>query len=361
MDVKYDLIDKAKRGTLIQGNSLSFGALRTDHMFVANYADGKWQNARIMPYSPFSIMPGAIVIHYAQSIFEGAKGFQHPDGEIYLYRIDKNIERLNHSARILAMPEVPADMHMDGIMRLIDIERAWCPTIPESSMYVRPFMFGTQDSLGVKPSNSYMFCVLLSPSGPYYASGFAKPIKLLISTHFHRAVTGGTGSSKCGGNYAASLLAGEYAHKKGASQVLYLDANNEYIEEAGSMNHFHVLKDGTFIIPEFNDSILKSITSLSILELAKMGKLKARQEKIQIDDFINKVRSGEIIEAGGFGTAAVVSPVGAYIFEDGSELVVGDGQIGRYSRQVYEMYSAMQVGKAPAPEGWLFKVPHFGI
>ena len=359
MDVSYHLIDKAKRGSLNKTDSLPFGVLRTDHMFVAEYAHGAWQSARIVPYAPFSLMPGAIVLHYGQTIFEGAKGFLHADNDIYLWRIDKNLARLNKSAHILAMPSVPVELQMEGIMRLVDVERAWCPTIPESSMYVRPFMFGTQDSLGVKSSNTYIYCVMLSPSGPYYASGFTKPIKLLITTRFHRAVSGGTGNSKCGGNYAASLLAGEAAYKKGASQVLFLDANNEYIEEAGSMNHFHVLKDGTFIIPEFNDSILESVTSLSILELAKMGKIKARMEKIRIDEFIAGVKSGDIIEAGGFGTAAVVSPVGAYVFDDGSELVVGNGQVGAHSRQVYDMYSAMQVGKAPAPEGWMFKVPKY--
>lgn len=360
MKIRYEVKDKAKRGSLAGQDNLPFGALRTDHIFVADYKDGTWQDARIVPYGPFAVMPGAVALHYGQTIFEGAKAFCHPDNEIYLWRMDQNIARLNHSAGVLSMPDVPAELHMEGVLRLIDVERAWCPTVPESSMYIRPFMFGTQDTLGVKSSNSYTFCIMVSPSGPYYAGGFSKPVKLLITQKFHRAVSGGTGTSKCGGNYAASLRAAEYAQEKGAGQVLYLDASNEYIEEVGTMNHYHVLKDGTFIIPEFNDSILRSITSLSVLELAKMGKVKARQERIRFEDFLAKVKSGEIIEAGGFGTAAVISPVGSYVFENGEELVVGDGRIGEHSRALYEMYSNMQIGKAPAPEGWLVKAPRYG-
>lgn len=360
MNITYELIDASKRGTLTSEENLPFGALRTDHMFVADYADGEWKNPRIIPYGPFSMMPGAVVLHYGQCIFEGAKGFLHPDKEIRLFRVDENIKRLNHSADVLCMPSVPVDLHMEGLMRLIDVERAWCPSVPESSLYIRPFMFGTQDTLGVKSSNSYIFCIMLSPSGPYYPGGFSKPGKLLITQKFHRAVSGGTGTSKCGGNYAASLRAAEYAHAHGAGQVLYLDASNEFLEEVGTMNHYHVLKDGTFIIPEFNDSILRSVTSLSVLELAKKGLVKARTEHIRIDDFLAKVKSGEIIEAGGLGTAAVISPVGTYLLENGEEITVGDGGIGKHSRALYEMYSNMQIGKTPAPEGWLTKVPHYG-
>ncbi len=359
MSITYELIDEAKRGSISNEGDLPFGAMRTDHMFVADYEDGEWKNPRIVPYGPFPVMPGAVVLHYGQSIFEGAKAFLHPDGEIYMFRIDDNIARLNHSADILCMPHMPEAMHKDGLMRLIDVERKWCPSVPESSLYIRPFMFGTQDTLGVKSSSTYTFCLILSPSGPYYAGGFSHPIKLLITQKFHRAVSGGTGTAKCGGNYASSLRAAEYAHSHGAGQVLYLDASNQFIEEVGTMNHYHVLKDGTFIIPEFNDSILRSITSVSVLELAKQGKIKARTEHIRVDEFLNMVRNGDIIEAGGFGTAAVVSPVGAYILENGEEITVGDGTIGKHSRALYEMYSAMQIGKAPAPQGWLTKVPHY--
>jgi len=283
----------------------------------------------------------------------------HPDGEIYTFRIDKNAERANVSAEILCMPKVPVEMQVKAIHALIDVDRNWFPMQNEASLYIRPFMFGTSDSLGVHPSKEYRYMVILSPSGPYYPAGFTKPIKLLITKRFHRAVSGGTGAAKAGGNYAASLRAGEFAEKFGASQVLYLDANNEYIEEAGAMNHFHITKDGTVCIPEFTDTILRSITSISMIELLPTIGFKVIQKRIRLDEFIDGVKSGEIVEAGGFGTAAVVSPVGEYIFEDGSVLKVGSGEIGEMTRKIYTTYTDIQYGRRKAPDGWLKKVEGF--
>jgi branched-chain amino acid aminotransferase len=356
MHFRYQLLEKNRRKTLPPGVP-PFGALRTNHMFVADYEQGAWIDPRIVPYEPFSLMPGAVCLHYGQTIFEGAKGFRHADGELHLFRIEKNFARMNHSANILCLPEIPPELQREALLCLLDLERDWCPTEPESSLYIRPFMFGRSDSIGVKPSASCVFCIILSPSGPYYRGGFSKPLRLLISTQFHRAVSGGTGTAKCGGNYAASLRAAAYAESKGASQVLYLDASNRYLEEVGTMNHYHVLKDGTFVIPEFNDSILRSITSESVLELAALGKIKARCEKSELTDFLDKIKAGEIIEAGGFGTAAVISPVGSYLLESGEILAVGDGHIGEHSRALYKLYTDMQNGLAPAPDGWLTKVP----
>lgn len=360
MKIQYDLLPESKRGHLPSDeSSLKFGALRTDHMFLMDYSDGEWHSARIIPYSDFNIAPGAICLHYGQTIFEGAKAFRHSDGEIYLFRYDKNITRLNRSADIVCMQNFPEEYHAEAIKRLVDVERDWCPSYPESSLYIRPFMFGTSDMLGVKPSQNYTFCIMLSPSGPYYSGGFSNAIRLLITKEFHRAVKGGTGASKTGGNYVASFRAAEAAHAMGAEQVLYLDATNTQVEEAGAMNHFHVLKDGTFIIPEFSGTILRSITSESILDLAQLNKVKARQEVVKLDAFLEGIRSGEIIEAGGFGTAAAVSSVGSYVFEDGKILQIGDGKPGKYATNLYNLYSAIQTGKDSAPEGWLWQVPHF--
>lgn len=358
MKIRYELLDEAKRQTPPEAVE-TFGKIRTNHMFVVNYKDGQWQDPRIVPYGPFSIMPGANCLHYGQTLFEGGKAFVHPDGEMYVFRFDENAKRVNHSAHVIMMPSIPVELQMEGLLRLLDVERAWCPTEPESSMYIRPFMFGVQDTLGVAPSNEYIYSIMLSPSGPYYKGGFSKAITLYITSKYHRAVSGGTGTAKTGGNYAASLRPAQFANDSGATQVLYLDSTNTYLEEVGTMNHYHVLDDGTFIIPEFNDSILKSITSSSVLELAKAGKIKARQERIRLDDFLAGIKSGKIVEAGGFGTAAVVSPVGRYLLEDGSEVVVGDGQVGKYSKALYELYSNIQVGRSTAPEGWLTKVPRY--
>lgn len=360
MKIEYKLLPEAERKVPpASEENLSFGQLRTNHMFLMNYANGEWRNPRIVPYGPITLQPGAMCLHYGQTLFEGIKGFKHEDGEIYVFRPDKNAERLNHSADILCMPHVPEHMQLDALQRLIDVEREWCPSLPQSSLYIRPFMFATQDSLGVKPSGEYIFCIMLSPSGAYYKGGFSHAIRLLVTTRYHRAVSGGTGTAKAGGNYAASLRPQLYSREFNAEQVLYLSADNDTIEEVGTMNHYHVRKDGTFIIPEFGDSILRSITSMSVLELAKTGKINARQEVIHLKDFIRDIKAGEIIEAGGFGTAAVVSPVGSYVFEDGNEVVVGDGCVGEHSRALYEYYAALQTGYMPAPNGWLVKVERY--
>lgn len=364
MNIRYELLDKAQWKSLPKTDKpLPFGLLRTNHVFLMNYKDGVWSDARIVPYGEIGLMPGAMCLHYGQTIFEGAKAFVHDDGGIYLFRYDKNCERLNHSASNLCMPNIPVEDQMEATLRLLDVERNWCPSMPESSLYVRPFMFASQDSLGVKPASEYIYCVMVSPAGPYYAGGFSKAIRLLITTKYHRAVSGGTGTAKCGGNYAASLQAQLYAEKVGCKQVLYLDAANTSIEEVGTMNHYHVEKDGTFVIPTFNDSILASITSKSVLEMAQIPdfplKIRARQETIMIDKFLDDIKSGNIVEAGGFGTAAVISPVGTYVMEDGSEYSVGNGDIGPRSAELYNYYSSMQTGRQPAPKGWVRKVEQY--
>ena len=360
MNIRYDLKPAAARRAepFRPQGPLSFGQLRTDHMFLMDWEHGAWRDPRIVPYGPFSLDPGAIVLHYSQEIFEGAKAFKHQDGEIYAFRIDKNAERLNRSAPGICMPTVPVADQVGAILALLDVERLWFPEQDGASLYIRPFMIGTQDSLGVKPSDRYLFCVFLSPSGPYYPAGFTQPVKLLITRRFHRAAPGGTGALKTGGNYAASLMAGEVAHDMGASQVLFLDTTDTFIEEAGAMNHYHVTRDGKLVIPTFTDSILRSITSESVIALGKeaLG-VEPVQQRIPLEAFLSGVRSGSITEAGGFGTAAVVSPVGAYVFDDRTEVKVGDGGIGEHTRRIYDVVSGIQRGQRPAPAGWLFKAP----
>ncbi len=360
MQIRHELKPRARRRSAPfrpQG-TLPFGQLRTDHMFLMDYREGAWHGPRIVPYGPLSLAPGAVVLHYGQEIFEGAKAFLHADGEIHAFRIDRNAARLNRSAAGVCMPSIPVEDQVEAVLALLDVERLWCPEQEGASLYIRPFMVGTQDSLGVKPSESYLFCVFLSPSGPYYPAGFQEPVKLLLSERFHRAAPGGTGAFKTGGNYAASLMAGEVAHAHRAAQVLYLDASNRYLEEAGSMNHFHVTRDGALVIPSFTDTVLRSITSESVMELgpAAIG-LQVRQERVPFERFLAGLEDGSIVEAGGFGTAAVVSAVGAYVFEDGREIRVGDGRIGPHTRRIYETLTGIQRGLRPAPEGWLFRVP----
>jgi branched-chain amino acid aminotransferase len=357
MEIRYDLKPRSARrqDPFRPDGPLPFGQLRTDHMFLMDYEDGRWIEPRIVPYGPLSLAPGAVVLHYAQEIFEGAKAFLHDDGEIHAFRIDRNAARLNRSGAGVLIPPIPEADQVEAILSLLDVDRLWAPHQEGASLYIRPFVFGTQDSLGVKPSSRYTFCVFLSPSGPYYPAGFREPVKLLVTRRFHRAAPGGTGAFKTGGNYAASLLAGQVAHEHGASQVLFLDVTDRYIEEAGAMNHFHVTARGELLIPTFTETILRSITSESVLELGEhhLG-VRVRQDRIPVEQFLDDVRSGAVTEAGGFGTAAVVSAVGSYVFDDATELRVGDGQIGPHTRKVYEVLSGIQRGKRAAPDGWLF-------
>ncbi|MCG9748105.1 branched-chain amino acid aminotransferase [Shewanella sp. Isolate8] len=358
MQINYNLKPASERRTqqFKPEANVGFGNLRTDHMFLMDYRDGEWRDPRIVPYGPFEMAPGAMALHYGQSIFEGAKAFMHDDGEIYTFRLNKNAERLNLSGEVICIPPIPEAMQLAGINALIDVDRLWFPMQDGACLYIRPFVFATEDRLSVSPSQQYTFCVMLSPSGAYYADGFDKAIRLLITERFHRAVSGGTGASKAAGNYAASLRAGKAAAEYGAAQVLYLDANNKQIEEVGAMNHFHVLKDGTIIIPKFTDTILKSITSQSIMELGEALGCEVRQETVMLDKFIADIESGEIVEAGGFGTAAVVSPVGSYIFEDHRVVTVGDGEVGVHTRRIYQVLTDIQKGKRQGPEGWMQKV-----
>lgn len=364
MKIRYDLKSRPERrlSPFRPRGPLSFGQLRTDHMFLMDYVDGRWADPRIVPYGPLALSPGAVALHYAQEIFEGAKAFLHADGELYAFRIDRNAARMNRSAAGVCMPAVPEADQVEAILALLDVERLWAPEQEGASLYIRPFMIGTQDSLGVKPSSRYLYCVFLSPSGPYYPAGFQEPVKLLITQRFHRAAPGGTGAFKTGGNYAASLLAGEAAHERGASQVLYLDTSDRYIEEAGAMNHFHVAGDGAIVIPSFTDTILRSVTSESVLEVGPSAiGVPVRQERVEFASFLAGVEGGSIREAGGFGTAAVVSAVGSYVFDDGRELKVGDGRIGPTTRRIYEALTGIQRGLRPAPEGWLWSVPRNAV
>ncbi|MBS1110353.1 MAG: branched-chain amino acid aminotransferase [Anaeromyxobacteraceae bacterium] len=357
MEIRYDLKPRSERRQTAfhPEGPLPFGQLRTDHMFLMDYEEGRWVAPRIVPYGPLSLAPGAVALHYAQEIFEGAKAFLHEDGEIHAFRIDKNAARLNRSGAGVLIPPIPEDDQVHAILSLLDVDRLWAPHQEGASLYIRPFVFGTQDSLGVKPSSRYTFCIFLSPSGPYYPAGFHEPVKLLVTRRFHRAAPGGTGAYKTGGNYAASLMAGHVAHEHGASQVLFLDVTDTYLEEAGAMNHFHVTRKGELFIPTFTETILRSITSESVIELGQreLG-VDVKQARIPAEQFLDDVRSGAISEAGGFGTAAVVSAVGTYVFDDATELRVGDGRIGPHTRRVYEVLTGIQRGKRKAPEGWLF-------
>lgn len=331
-------------------------------MFLMDYADGEWQNARIVPYGPLDrragvkIFPGSVALNYAQSGFEGAKAFEHPDGELHGFRLDQNARRLNKTAARLCMPEIPETDFLEGITALLDVDRLWFPQREEHSLYIRPVLFGNDDSVGVSPSSRYVFVAFLSPSGPYFKGGFGHMLKLAISMEHHRAAPGGTGAVKAAVNYAGSMLPGKLMRERfGAAQVLYLDVTNSSLEETGSTNHYHVVGD-TLVIPEFTDTILESITARSVLERIAAGDihgLRAENRRVSLEEFIDGLRSKRISEAGVLGTAAVVTPGCDYVLPDGKSATVGNGRIGPHSRTLYQLLTDIQTGVREAPEGWL--------
>ena len=308
MDIKIVKTTNPKKKPSADG--LGFGKIFTDHMFVMDYSTEKgWHDARIIPYGPFEIDPSCMTLHYGQAIFEGLKAYKGANGEILLYRPYDNMRRLNKSNDRLCIPQIDVDFAVDAIKELVMLEKDWIPDGDGTSLYIRPFIFGTDSALGVHPSKTYKFVVILSPVGSYYAGGLA-PVKIWVENEFVRAVRGGMGFAKTAGNYAASLKAQEVAEKNGYSQVLWLDGvEQKYVEEVGAMNIFFKI-DGEVVTPMLNGSILAGITRDSVIQVLKAYGYKVSEKKISIDEIHAAYKAGKLEEVFGTGTAAVISPVG---------------------------------------------------
>lgn len=334
---------------------LVFGRFFTDHMFLMDgVADQGWQNPRVVPYGPLSLDPSAAVLHYSQEIFEGLKAYRSPRETILLFRPDKNAVRLNRSAERMCMPSVDEEMFIQAIKTLVAVDRDWVPESPGTSLYIRPAMIATEAFLGVRPAKTYCFFVILSPVGAYYAEGF-NPVKILVEDKYVRAVKGGTGAAKTGGNYAASLAAGEEAHHHGCAQVLYLDGvERKYIEEVGSMNIAFVIDD-VLVTPSLSGSILDGVTRDTVLQLAKDWNLLVSERLIAVDEVIAAAGNGRLSEVFGMGTAAVVSPVSHLVYKN-EEIQVGDGKVGPLAHRLFAEISDIQRGLKPDPHGWVVEV-----
>ncbi len=333
-------------------SKLGFGIHFTDHMLNMDYnLDSGWHNPRIEPYGPIAMDPSTMVLHYGQAVFEGLKGYRNADGGIQLFRPQANFKRINRSCRALCIPEMDEATLLDSLKELLRIEKDWVPSAPGTSLYIRPTVISTDPFLGVRASHTYRYFLILCPVGAYYAEGF-NPIKILVTREHVRAVRGGLGESKTPGNYAASLLAGEMAHKEGYAQVLWLDGvEQKYVEEVGSMNIFFVIDD-ELITPMLNGSILPGVTRDSVLALARSWKMKVSERRISIDEVMGAHASGHLKEIFGSGTAAVISPVGELKYGD-KVIKVGDGGVGPLSRKFFDTISAIQYGRAQDPFGWV--------
>lgn len=349
-------IEKTSNPKPIPGkdNPLVFGTIFTDHMFIMDYSvDKGWHDARVIPYQPLTLEPSAMVFHYGQEMFEGLKAYKTEDGRILLFRPDKNAERNNNSGKRLYIPEIPIEDFIQAIKTVVKVDEAWIPTKEGTSLYIRPFVIATDPFLGVRPSDTYKFIVILSPVGAYYPEGL-NPVKIWIEDEYVRAVKGGIGEAKTGGNYAASLAAQMKAHEEGYSQVLWLDGvERKYIEEVGAMNIFFKI-NGKVITPMLNGSILPGVTRRSCVDLCKSWGLQVEERKVSVDELYEAAKNGSLEEVWGTGTAAVISPVGHLRYKD-HVLQIGDGNIGPVSQKLYDTITGIQTGKVEGPEGWVFE------
>lgn len=341
-----------------------FGRYHTDHMVSINYSDGRWHDAQVLPYGPIELDPSAIVLHYAQEIFEGLKAYRWADDTIVSFRPEANAARLRTSARRLAIPELPEDVFLESLRQLIAVDGAWVPPAGgEESLYLRPFIFATEPGLGVRPSNDYRYLVIGSPAGAYFKGG-VKPVSVWLSTEYVRASPGGTGAAKFGGNYAASLLAQAEAAEHGCDQVVWLDAiERRYIEEMGGMNLFFVFGSGgsaRLVTPELSGSLLPGITRDSLLQLATDAGFAIEERKIDVEELRKGAADGEITEVFACGTAAVITPVSVVKHSDGgggeTEFTIADGEPGEVTMALRDTLTGIQRGTFADTHGWMARL-----
>ena len=338
-----------------EADKLGFGKHFTDHMFLMNYTLGQgWHDPRIVPYGPISLEPCAMVFHYAQEVFEGMKAYRAADGSIQLFRPMDNIRRLNDSCDRLCIPRVPEEETLEYLKELVRMEADWVPGEEGTSLYIRPFIIATDASLGVHASHTYLFAIILSPVGSYYPEGI-DPVKIYVEDDDVRAVKGGTGYTKCGGNYAASIRAGERAEQAGYTQVLWLDGvHRKYIEEVGSMNVLFKI-DGKIVTPALTGSVLPGITRRSCLDLLRDWGYTVEERLLSAEELFQAAENGKLEEAWGSGTAAVISPIGEMGWGD-RHVVINGGRIGDLTHKLYETLTGIQWGREPDPYGWTVKL-----
>ena len=354
LDIKIEKTTAPK--TKPDYDKLGFGNYYTDHMFLMNYTKGiGWHDARIVPYGPLSLDPATMVFHYAQEMFEGLKAYYTPEGKIQLFRPQKNIARMNNTNRRLCIPEIDPEDALQAIKAIVEMDKDWVPHEEGKSLYIRPFIIATDVHLGVHPSKTYLFAIILSPVAAYYAAGI-NPVKIFIEREYVRAVRGGTGFAKVGGNYASSLIGQEKAEKMGYAQVLWLDGiEHKYIDEVGAMNVFFVI-NGKAITPTLEEgNILPGVTRASCIEMLKSKGIEVEERKLSIDEVLEAYKNGTLNEAFGTGTAAVISPIGE--LNDGETVMtLNNGEIGPIAQMLYDSLTGIQWGKVEDTMGWTVPV-----
>lgn len=350
LDIK---ITKAAHSRLAETdfNTLPFGKVFSDHMFSADYIDGEWKNFEILPYGPILMSPAISSLHYGQSFFEGIKAYKHADGKVSIFRPDKNAARFNKSAERLCMPTLPEELFVQTIAALVDLDRDWIPGKANHALYIRPFMFATDPYLGVTPSATYKYMVIVGPVGPY----FSKPLRVKIETHYTRAAEGGMGYAKAAGNYGSSMLPARKATEEGFDQLIWTDAKeHKYIEEMGAANAMFLL-DGKLITAEANDTILDGVTRDTVIALAKSWGITVEERKVSVAELIEGAKNGKLTDAFGAGTAATIASVASISFE-GEEYFLSDPATREFSKRVLSTLDDIKYGRTEDINGWNYMV-----
>jgi branched-chain amino acid aminotransferase len=334
----------------VASEQLGFGKYFSDHQFLLDYANGRWERPRIEPYGPLSLEPGACVLHYSQCLFEGQKAFRGKDGKIRLFRPRFHAQRMQKGAQRLCMPPVPEETFLAAVRTLVKLDQDWVPGTRGASLYIRPTLIGTESFLGVRPAEKYLFFIICSPVAAYYAEGFS-PVKIWVEEEYIRAAAGGLGAIKAGANYASSLLAAVTAKKKGYSQVLWLDAkNHSEVEEVGTMNVFFRFKN-EIVTPPLAGTILNGATRDCVLEVLKSWNLPVRERSLTWAEVRQKAETGDLLEAFGTGTAAVISPIGELACATSKHTLSG-GRVGELTQRLFDEITAIQYGEKPDTFGW---------
>ena len=348
--IKITKVAVSKLPTMSLEN-IPFGKYFTDHMLEADYVDGAWTNVAIKPYQSLTLDPSLAAIHYGQSIFEGVKAYKNQEGAASIFRPDENFKRFNLSAKRMCMPELPEEIFLEGMRQLIELDKDWIPNINDHSLYIRPFMFSTDALLGVRPSDSYKFLIILSPTGPYYA----KPMKILVEENFTRAAPGGVGFSKNAGNYGGSMMAAKMANKQGYDQVLWTDSQeHKWLQEVGMMNVFFMI-NGVAITPSLEEgTILHGVTRKSVMTLLNEMGIKIEERRINVDELVAAYESGQLQEVFGTGTAATIAPIKELKYKD--HIMPFDLDKFKVSPAIKQQLDDIKEGRISDTHGWMFKV-----
>jgi branched-chain amino acid aminotransferase len=353
VDTQKIAIQKVEKSRIneVDFEHIPFGKIYTDHMFIADYRNGEWSNLRIVPYGYMPISPATPALHYGQSIFEGMKAIKNTEGEALVFRPQDNWKRMNVSAERMCLAQIPEELFMDSLATLIDLDRNWIPTESGSSLYIRPFLFSADEYIGIKASENFTFMIILCPVGAYYST----PVKVRIETHYTRAVEGGTGYAKAGGNYGGAIYPAKLAQDKGYHQLIWTDGkDHEYIEESGTMNVMFVI-DNTLVTPALSDSILAGITRDSVLKLARTWGMQVEERKISVKEIGEALKTGRLKEAFGAGTAATIAHIELIGFE-GKDYYLPPVAERKFANRVFDELEGIKRGTKPDPFGWIVKM-----